>query len=84
MQKLKGLPASPGIVRGPAYIFQETELKIEKKTVSDTSAELLRFEEATKIALDQIIALRAKANPRHLLKRQQSLMPMQCSSKTRL
>ena len=61
MQKLKGLPASPGIVRGPAYIFQETELKIEKKTVSDTSAELLRFEEATKIALDQIIALRAKA-----------------------
>ena len=61
MRKLKGIPASPGIASGPAYIFQETELKIDKKTVSDTSAELKRFEEATHIAQDQIKAIRAKA-----------------------
>ncbi len=61
MRKLKGIPASPGIASGPAYIFQETELKIEKKTISDTSAELKRFEEATQIALEQIKAIRTKA-----------------------
>ena len=61
MRKFKGLPASPGIANGPAYIFQETEPKIEKKTVSDTSAELKRFEEATRIALEQIKAIMAKA-----------------------
>ena len=54
MQKLKGFPASPGLASGPAYKFQETEPKIEKKTVSDTSAELKRFEEATRIALQQM------------------------------
>jgi len=61
MQKLKGIPASPGIASGPAYVFQETELKIDKKTVSDTSAELARFKEATRIAQDQLNAIRAKA-----------------------
>ena len=61
MRKLKGIPASPGIAIGPAYIFQETELKIDKKTISDTSAELKRFEEATQIALEQIKAIREKA-----------------------
>lgn len=61
MRKLKGIPASPGIASGPAYIFQETELTIEKKTISDTSAELKRFEEATQIALEQIKAIRTKA-----------------------
>ena len=61
MRKLKGIRASPGIASGPAYIFQETELKIEDKTVSDTSAELKRFEEATQIAQDQIKAIRVKA-----------------------
>ncbi len=61
MRKLKGIPASPGIAIGPAYIFQETELTIEKKTISDTSAEFKRFEEATRIALEQIKALRTKA-----------------------
>lgn len=61
MRKLKGIPASSGIASGPAYIFQETELKIGKKTVSDTSAELKRFEEATQIALEQIKTIRTKA-----------------------
>jgi phosphoenolpyruvate-protein kinase (PTS system EI component) len=31
MQKLKGIPTSPGIASGPAHIFRETELKIEKR-----------------------------------------------------
>lgn len=61
MQKLKGIPASPGIASGPAYIFQETALKIEKKTISDTTSELKRFEEATQIALEQIKTIRTKA-----------------------
>ncbi len=61
MRKLKGIPASPGIASGPAYIFKETELKIEKKTVSDTSAELKRFEDATQTALEQIETIRTKA-----------------------
>jgi phosphotransferase system enzyme I (PtsI) len=61
MQKINGIPASPGIASGPAYVFQETELKIDKKTVSDTSAELTRFEEATQIAQDQLKTIRAKA-----------------------
>jgi phosphotransferase system enzyme I (PtsI) len=61
MQKLKGIPASPGIASGPAYIFQETELKIERKTISDPSEELTLFDKATKTAIDQISAIRAKA-----------------------
>ncbi|MBE9479061.1 MAG: phosphoenolpyruvate--protein phosphotransferase, partial [Chloroflexi bacterium] len=61
MRKLKGIPASPGIASGPAYIFQVTELTIEKKTISDTSAELKRFEEATHSAIQQINAIREKA-----------------------
>ncbi|TET31648.1 MAG: phosphoenolpyruvate--protein phosphotransferase [Anaerolineales bacterium] len=61
MRKLKGIPASPGVANGPAYIFQDTELTIEKKTISDTSAELKRFEEATQSALEQIKAIREKA-----------------------
>ena len=61
MRKLKGIPASPGIASGPAYIFQETELTIEKKTIADTSAELKRFEEATHSAIEQIKAIREKA-----------------------
>jgi len=61
MRKIKGIPASPGIASGPAYIFHETELKIDKKTISDTSAELKRFEKATLIAQDQIKAIREKA-----------------------
>jgi phosphotransferase system enzyme I (PtsI) len=60
MRKLKGIPASPGVANGPAYIFQDTELTIEKKTISDTSAELKRFEEATQSALKQIKAIREK------------------------
>jgi len=61
MRKLKGIPASPGIAIGPAYIFQETQLKIEAKVVSDTAVELKRFEEATNNALGQIKAIREKA-----------------------
>ncbi|MGB2897115.1 MAG: phosphoenolpyruvate--protein phosphotransferase [Anaerolineales bacterium] len=61
MRKLNGIPASPGIASGPAYIFQETELKIEKRTITDPSDELARFEEATQIAQEQIQVIRAKA-----------------------
>jgi phosphotransferase system enzyme I (PtsI) len=61
MRKLKGIPASPGIASGLAHIFQETELKIEKTVVSDTAAELNRFEEALHTALEQIKAIRTKA-----------------------
>ena len=61
MRKLTGIPASPGIASGQAYIFQETELTIEKKTISDTSAELKRFEEATHNAIEQIKTIREKA-----------------------
>jgi len=61
MRKLQGIPASPGVANGPAYIFQDTELTIEKKIISDTSAELKRFEEATQSALEQIKAIREKA-----------------------
>jgi phosphotransferase system enzyme I (PtsI) len=61
MRIIKGISSSPGIAIGPAYLFQEIELKIEKKTISDTSAELKRFEEATQSALKQIKAIREKA-----------------------
>ena len=61
MLKLNGIPASPGIASGPVYFFQETELKIEKRAITDPSDELVRFEEAMQIALEQIKVIRAKA-----------------------
>ena len=61
MKKLNGVAASRGICIGPAFQFVRIELNTEKKEILDTSAELIRLEDALSRAKDQIEAIYQKA-----------------------
>jgi len=58
---IKGIPASPGIALGPAFIIEKEELQIERYQIEDAAAELGRLDGALQTALTQIEALRVKA-----------------------
>ena len=61
MLKLKGIPASTGMAAGPAFIYVQQELKIERRGVADPAAEWSRLEAALAAARDQLAAIQAKA-----------------------
>ena len=61
MQKLKGIPASPGIALGPAYLFKDRQLDVSERVVQDAQAELTRLETALKSAKGQIEAIQVEA-----------------------
>ncbi|MEC2059602.1 phosphoenolpyruvate--protein phosphotransferase [Bacillus stercoris] len=46
MQELKGIGASAGIAIAKAYRLEEPDLTVEKKSISDSEAEVSRFDEA--------------------------------------
>lgn len=46
MQELKGIGASAGIAIAKAYRLEEPDLTVEKKNISDSEAEVSRFDEA--------------------------------------
>jgi phosphoenolpyruvate-protein phosphotransferase len=56
----QGIPASPGISRGPAFVYQKQELSVSHRQIQDTEAELKRLEVALSTANDQIAHLQAK------------------------
>jgi phosphotransferase system enzyme I (PtsI) len=57
----KGIPASPGIAIGPAFCFQETDLRFARDTIEAIEPELQRFEEARTLASEQIAGIKEKA-----------------------
>ena len=61
MHNFQGIPASPGIAIGPAFCFQEAVLRIDRSTVQDVEAEILRFERAVSDAATQIAEIKEKA-----------------------
>jgi phosphoenolpyruvate-protein phosphotransferase len=56
-----GIPASPGISHGPAFVYQEQDLSVPRRQIQDTEAELKRLEKAITIASEQITNLQTKA-----------------------
>ncbi len=61
MQQFKGLPASPGIAIGPIWVYRPMQVTIERRTVSDVGAELVRLQSALAKAKIQLQALEARA-----------------------
>lgn len=61
MKKFKGLPASPGLVYGPARVIQPSSLHVEKRSVVDCDSELARLEPALQQAEASLRALAQRA-----------------------
>ncbi len=60
-RRLRGIPASPGIAIGPAYLHRPRKLEAERRRVDDPQAEWKRFLAAVERAKAEIAALREKA-----------------------
>ncbi len=45
-ERLQGIPASEGVVVGPALLYRPPELSVERRQVSDPAAEIERLDEA--------------------------------------
>jgi phosphoenolpyruvate-protein phosphotransferase len=58
MEKLCGIPASPGLASGRAFIYRSTELSIPRSKISDAEAEQRRLDAALEAAKIEIKALR--------------------------
>ncbi len=61
MDRLRGIPASPGIALGPAFVIQYQPLTVERQVVDDPAAELDRLEHALECARQQLAELVALA-----------------------
>ncbi|RMF26900.1 MAG: phosphoenolpyruvate--protein phosphotransferase, partial [Chloroflexi bacterium] len=59
--QLRGIPASPGIAIGPAYLYEPTLPEIERRSVEDPEAEITRLREAIQAARREIQTLRTQA-----------------------
>src|SRR5690606_31150618 len=57
---LRGIAASSGIAIAKAYRLVEPDLSIEKKTVSDTTSEIKRLQDALTISISDLEAIRDK------------------------
>jgi phosphoenolpyruvate-protein phosphotransferase len=57
----QGIPASPGISRGPAFVYQEQDLSVPRRQIQDSEDELRRLDKAIAIASEQITNLQTKA-----------------------
>lgn len=61
MHIIKGKSVYDGIAVGKAFKLKRTEAFVERKTVSDTQSELIRFEDAKKITLSVLEEIYKKA-----------------------
>jgi phosphotransferase system enzyme I (PtsI) len=58
---LRGIPASPGISIGKAFIYENNKVEITKEKVEDIAAEKERFHSAVNLAKKQIVKIREDA-----------------------
>ena len=58
---LKGIGASPGIVLGKALVIEEQELVVERKTISDTEAEVAKLRNAVQVSKEELTKVKEKA-----------------------
>ncbi|MCG8395471.1 phosphoenolpyruvate--protein phosphotransferase [Bacillus atrophaeus] len=61
MQELKGIGASAGIAIAKAYRLEEPDLTVEKKNISDSEAEISRFEDAITRSKDELEKIKEHA-----------------------
>ncbi len=61
MQKFLGLPASPGIATGPAWVYRPVTVTVERRAAADPLAEWARLQAALTTARTQLQALEARA-----------------------
>ncbi|MEM3586548.1 MAG: dihydroxyacetone kinase phosphoryl donor subunit DhaM, partial [Candidatus Jordarchaeaceae archaeon] len=58
--ELSGIPASPGYVVAPAFLFSEVSFDIEKRSVDSTTDEIKKAESAIDQAISEIDGIRKK------------------------
>ena len=58
---LKGIGASPGIVLGKALVIENTQLAIERKTITDTEAEVAKLRNAVQVSKEELNKVKEKA-----------------------
>ncbi len=63
MQVVKGIPVSPGIAIGEAFVIGREDVRIEKASTRGADAEVARYEAARTAAAGQIRAFGAAAGP---------------------
>ncbi|MBN3556350.1 phosphoenolpyruvate--protein phosphotransferase [Fictibacillus nanhaiensis] len=61
-EKISGIAASAGIAIAKAFVLQNPELKIERKSISDSASEIERFEAALKVSKEELSVIKEKAN----------------------
>ncbi|MGC8979339.1 phosphoenolpyruvate--protein phosphotransferase [Caldisericum sp.] len=58
--ELSGIPASPGYVVAPAFLFMEISFDVEKRTIADVEEEINKLDEAVNKAISEIDSIRKK------------------------
>jgi phosphoenolpyruvate-protein phosphotransferase/dihydroxyacetone kinase phosphotransfer subunit len=58
--QLWGIPASEGIAVASAFVYKPLTLTVGRRTVSDAAAEVIRFQEASRQAREELRALQKK------------------------
>ncbi|MGQ9490010.1 MAG: phosphoenolpyruvate--protein phosphotransferase [Anaerolineae bacterium] len=61
MRRLKGIPASAGMASGPAYVYMQQEVKVERRKTEDPTAEWDRLLSALEMARAQLAEIQARA-----------------------
>lgn len=61
MPIIQGLPASPGVAVGPAWIFQSLNLNVERYKIRDAQSEINRFQIALVQAKKQLADIHTRA-----------------------
>jgi len=58
---LKGIGASPGIVLGKALVVEDTQLVVERKTITDCEAEVVKLRTAVEVSKEELTKVKEKA-----------------------
>jgi phosphoenolpyruvate-protein phosphotransferase (PTS system enzyme I) len=61
-EKISGIAASAGIAIAKAFVLQNPELTIEKKSIEDSAQEIERFQSALEKSKEELTVIKNKAN----------------------
>lgn len=61
MERLKGIPASPGVAVGPIFIFRKEPVQVTRRETKEIEQEVRRLQDAIAKASSQIAAIQARA-----------------------
>ncbi|MFG6493952.1 phosphoenolpyruvate--protein phosphotransferase [Fictibacillus sp. UD] len=61
-EKISGIAASAGIAIAKAFVLQNPELKIERKSITDSASEIERFDSALSVSKEELSVIKEKAN----------------------